>query len=218
MEENEFYTYAYLREDRTPYYIGKGKGNRCYRNGNRNCSTPVDRTKILILKRNLTEREAFRHEIYMIAVFGRKSNGTGILQNLNEGGEGQSGFKFPEESVAKMRLFHNSRPEHLNNNLRDWVKENPEHQSKAFARLLEINPDHQSEAGKLGGSVRASQESFKAMSQNNLQLINNTLWVDPDHPELGHHRAGHLVRKQKKMGYPYNKENRVQVITSSNNV
>jgi hypothetical protein len=218
MVSSEFYTYAYLSKSGVPYYIGKGKGDRCYRSGGRNCSTPKDPSRILILKKNLTEEEAFKHEIYMIAVLGRKSNGTGVLRNLNDGGEGQSGFKFSDESIAKMSLYHSNRPEHLNNNLRDWVKENPDHQSKAFSKILEANPNHQSEAGSKGGSVRASQDSFREMSENNLSLMNNTLWEDPNHPELGQHRAGLLVRKQKKLGHPHGKENRVQVFISSSNV
>lgn len=83
--ERRFYTYAYLRENGTPYYIGKGSGRRAYCQGHRACSVPpVER--ILILKQNLTEAEAFRHEVYMIAVFGRKDIGTGILLNRSEGG------------------------------------------------------------------------------------------------------------------------------------
>ena len=218
MVENDFYTYAYLSGAGVPYYIGKGKGERCYKTGGRNCSTPKDPSKILILKKGLTEQEAFRHEVYMIFVLGRKSNGTGVLMNLNDGGEGQSGFRHPDESIAKMSQFQRNRPEHLNNNLRDWVIENPDHQKKAFARLLELNPNHQSDVGKLGGSVRASQESFKEVTRANLETMNNTFWEDPDHPELGKHRAGHLVRKQKKLGYPHGKENRVQATTSSYNV
>jgi len=88
---NDFYTYAYLREDRTPYYIGKGRGNRAYKRNKRDYKPPKDVAQILILKQNLTEDEAFKHEIYMIAVLGRKDIGTGILRNKTDGGEGSSG-------------------------------------------------------------------------------------------------------------------------------
>ena len=84
----DFYTYAYIREDKTPYYIGKGRGNRAYCNHNRCCPTPKDRTRIIFLKQNLSEFDAYKHEIYMIAVLGRKDLGTGILRNLTDGGEG----------------------------------------------------------------------------------------------------------------------------------
>jgi hypothetical protein len=89
----EYYTYAYLREDGTPYYIGKGKGDRAYAKHRRkkNLSVPP-KERILILKQNLTEEEAFSHEIYMIAVFGRKDLGKGILRNLTNGGDGTSGI------------------------------------------------------------------------------------------------------------------------------
>jgi hypothetical protein len=85
----DYYTYAYLREDRTPYYIGKGKENRIY-SKNRTIHPPKDKSRIIFLKQNLTEEEAFKHERYMIGVFGRKDLGTGILHNMTDGGEGCS--------------------------------------------------------------------------------------------------------------------------------
>ena len=83
---NIYYTYAYLKDDGRPYYIGKGKGNR-YKNGRgKNCKVPNDSNKILLLKQNLTEEEAFKHEIYMISIFGKRCDETGILMNISDGG------------------------------------------------------------------------------------------------------------------------------------
>ena len=96
-----YYTYAYLREDRTPYYIGKGKGDRI-NSKNRTIKPPKDKSRIIYLKQNLTEEEAFRHEIYMIDVFGRKDLGTGILYNMTDGGEGASGNIHSEETKRKI--------------------------------------------------------------------------------------------------------------------
>jgi hypothetical protein len=103
---NRFYTYAYLREDRTPYYIGKGSGKRIYSNTGRPCNKPKDKSKIIFLKQNLTEEEAFKHEKYMIAVFGRKDLGNGILRNKTDGGEGASGFNHNEETRKKLSQKH----------------------------------------------------------------------------------------------------------------
>jgi hypothetical protein len=99
---NRFYTYAYLRKDRTPYYIGKGSGNRAYRKRKKGIKPPNDKSRIIFLKQNLTEEEAFRHEKYMIAIFGRKDLGTGILHNRTDGGEGSSGTIINEETRIKI--------------------------------------------------------------------------------------------------------------------
>jgi len=97
----EYYTYAYLREDGTPYYIGKGNGRRAYQKQKWH-NPPKNKSRIIFLKQNLTEEEAFKHEIYMIAVFGRKNLGTGILRNRTNGGEGVSGLVHTDESKKKM--------------------------------------------------------------------------------------------------------------------
>ena len=100
---NDFYTYAYLREDRTPYYIGKGKykhktNQKYYRAYYGKHYVPIPpKERVLILKSDITEEKSLNHERYMIGVLGRKDNGTGILRNLTDGGEGTSGFKHSDE-------------------------------------------------------------------------------------------------------------------------
>lgn len=97
----EYYTYAYLREDGTPYYIGKGKDNRAYRDHKGYVFVPpVDR--VLILKHFDNEEDAFKHEIYLINILGRKDLGTGILWNRTNGGDGTSGATLTETTRSRM--------------------------------------------------------------------------------------------------------------------
>jgi len=105
---NDYYTYAYLREDKTPYYIGKGRGKRAY-DKRRAIKPPTDKSRILFLKKNLTEAEAFKHEVYMIFVLGRKDLGTGILRNRTKGGDGSSGAVRSAETRKKVSVANSGK-------------------------------------------------------------------------------------------------------------
>lgn len=96
----EFYVYAYLRENGSPYYIGKGKGYRAW-DKNHSIHLPTSKERIVVLERDLTEIGAFALERRYIRWYGRKELG-GILHNKTDGGDGTSGYRQSEEHKAKI--------------------------------------------------------------------------------------------------------------------
>ena len=84
---NIYYVYQYLREDMTPYYIGKGSKGRAY-TSQRVIPKPTDKNRIQIVAYKLLESEAFLLEIKLIKHYGRKDLGLGTLVNMTDGGDG----------------------------------------------------------------------------------------------------------------------------------
>ena len=99
-----YYVYSYLREDNSPYYIGKGTKGRAYASANHRIKAPKNKERIYIIKDNLTEEEAYDLEKLYILIFGRVDLETGILRNLSDGGEGPTGYKTTPEQRRKIAL------------------------------------------------------------------------------------------------------------------
>jgi|688.fasta_scaffold580148_2 hypothetical protein len=164
-----FYTYAYLREDRTPYYIGKGQNDRIYRKSGKPCGVPKNKSRIIFLKKNLTEQEAFNHEKYMISVFGRKDLGTGILRNKTNGGEGPGGRILTEtqrQSVIESNIKRKGKKLKLTEEARNKISERNKRRKFSKETKQKI-----SEKAKLRVGWKHKEETKIKMSKSQSKYI-----------------------------------------------
>ena len=100
-----FYTYVWFRKDGTPYYVGKGKGDRGFTSSGHRLKCPSK--EYISIQYWPDEATAFAYEIYQIDFWGRKDLHTGCLRNLSDGGENppkglRKGSKMPEWLKEKL--------------------------------------------------------------------------------------------------------------------
>lgn len=100
-----FYTYLWLREDGTPYYVGYGQKQRAFKKQNHNVPLPPSLDRVLVEYHDSIQDAKFAEQ-FLISYFGRKDIGTGCLRNLTEGGEGTTGKKFTPEQIQRLSEAH----------------------------------------------------------------------------------------------------------------
>jgi hypothetical protein len=170
-DNKEFYVYAWLKPDGTPFYVGKGKGKRdktpkfnnelfmrTLRKMERNGEEPT----VVRLHEGLTEFEAFVLEIVEIAKHGRRCDNSGTLTNLTIGGEGNTGWTPSEETKAKIAAKHRGK------------KLSRSHKAKILRAVS--NPTDKTRA-----KMSASQTGRKHTAVTKAKMVLNNAMCNPIH-------------------------------------
>ena len=133
-----------------------------------------------------------------------KQNGVRLHQNKNQFGQSINAIKGGQ--IGGMVIHLEKGPD-----------------GKSIHAVEAANASH-SEKDSLGRSLKALKMLEKRDSQKNEEgksakasaagkLGNVSEWADPNHPEFGITTAAHIVRKQKRHGYPYGPSNRVKSLS-----
>jgi len=177
-----FYVYSYLREDYSPYYIGKGSGNRYKNKKSFEIKPPKDKSRVKIIKADLTEEDAFALEKLYILIFGRKDLGTGILRNRTDGGEGSSGLITSEETKEKLRQLNLGKitPEHIKQKISNSLKNRiigEEHKQKLRKPKPPRTEEHKNNLSKSlkGKTAWNKGKKFSPLSEEQKKRISDTM-------------------------------------------
>lgn len=159
-----YYVYLYLREkDKTPYYVGKGKGDR-YKKLHR-VNLPTNKENIVFVAENLTNEEACKIERQLITKYGRKDLGEGILHNQTNGGDGGDTSKSEGYIKWLKNVARNPESEYIKNISKRMKENNPLYNPDIVAKC------HTQEARNKRGMARKGTK----LKQEQKDKIRNSL-------------------------------------------
>jgi hypothetical protein len=168
-----YYVYLWVREDRTPYYVGKGKEYRAYVKhilGKRWISPPP-KDRIVIVKYFDNEEESYLFEEWLISTYKRKIEG-GILINRSIGGKNRASFirsqteieKLRKKSVKKYQQSEKGRKTH-----KKWVEENKERVKEIKKKYRDNNREKLNEKGRNSKTKKELDKKYREKNKEKMK-------------------------------------------------
>lgn len=181
-----YYVYLYLREkDGTPYYVGKGKNNR-FKDKHR-VNIPTKEENIIFVKEDLSNEEACKLEIELIAFYGRKDLGEGILHNQTDGGDGGDTSKSENYQKWLHEVARNKDSDYNKTISKRMKEDNPLFDSEVAKKCQ--TPEARKKRGlSRRGEIRSKEQREKisnTLKKQSAELSNKSKknWCNPDYVE-----------------------------------
>ncbi len=136
--------YRHIRLDKNePFYIGIGnEKSRAYDKRGRTShwkNIAKNGYEVEILFEDIDYEEAKKKEIEFIALYGKKSEKSGNLVNLTNGGDGTLGYKHNKESIEKCRIAAKNQIHTLESRIKKSLASKGENNG-CYGRTGEKNP------------------------------------------------------------------------------
>jgi len=170
-----YYVYLWVREDRTPYYVGKGKEYRAYvkHTWGKRWISPPPKDRIVIVKYFDNEEESYLFEEELISVYKRKSEG-GILINRSIGGKNRASLIRSKEEKEKLRnesLKKYQKSEKGKETYNKWVKENKERVKEIKKKYREKNKEKLNEKSRNSKTKKELNKKYREKNKETIKEV-----------------------------------------------